>query len=269
MDVKTYVTIRPRMVRAVRNLGWLALMLGLASMLCAAANPPTLVVQWNNAALQGDRDSSFGPPMVARALAIVHTCMYDAWATYDAKAIGTQLGGTLRRPAAERSVANKQKAISYGAYRALVDLFAFDKPLFDAQMVSLGYDPNDNSSDVTTPAGIGNVACAAVLNFRHQDGSNQLGDLHPGAYSDYTGYVAVNSPSTVPVDPDTVSDPNYWQPLQYYDAGGNFVTQKFVGAQWFKVVPFAMTSPDEFLSFVQLFGPALYGSLNIRNSRKN
>src|SRR5215469_4169106 len=176
MEVKTYLTFLPRVPRAVRYAGLLTLLLGLVSILCSAANPPTLVVQWNNAALQGDRDSSFGPPMIARALAIVHTCMYDAWAAYDAKAIGTQLGGTLRRPASERTLANKQKAISYGAYRALVDLFAFDKSLFDAQMASLGYDPTDNSTDITTPTGIGNIACAAVLNFRHSDGSNQLGD---------------------------------------------------------------------------------------------
>jgi membrane-associated phospholipid phosphatase len=170
------------------------------------------------------------------------------------------LGDTLRRPASERTLLNKQKAISYAAHRALVDLFPFDQSLFDAQMTSLGYDPNDNATDTTTPTGIGNVACTAVLNFRHPDGSNQLGDLAPGAYSDYTGYVPVNAPSTVPVLPSSVSDPNHWQPLQYYDASGHFVTQKFVGAQWFKVIPFAMSSPDEFLSFVELFGPAAYGS---------
>jgi hypothetical protein len=71
MKVKTYLTLCPRVAWAVRNLGPLALMLGLTSILCAAANPPTLVVQWNNAALQGVRDSSFGPPMIARALASV------------------------------------------------------------------------------------------------------------------------------------------------------------------------------------------------------
>jgi hypothetical protein len=38
------------------------------------------------------------------------------------------------------------------------------------------------------------VACAAVLAFRHGNGSNQFGDLHPGAYSDWTGYVSVNPP---------------------------------------------------------------------------
>ncbi|MCA1683514.1 MAG: hypothetical protein LC708_00025, partial [Actinobacteria bacterium] len=34
-----------------------------------------VVVQWNNVALQSVRDSKLGPPMVARALARVHTCI--------------------------------------------------------------------------------------------------------------------------------------------------------------------------------------------------
>jgi hypothetical protein len=38
-----------------------------------------VVIQWNQAALQGVRDSTLGPPMVARALAIMHTCAYDAF----------------------------------------------------------------------------------------------------------------------------------------------------------------------------------------------
>ena len=105
MPATTFPTFRLRQTQAVRNLGSVALMLTLTSMLCAAANPPTLVVQWNNAALQGDRDSAFGPPMVARALAMVHTCIYDAWAAYDERAVGTQLQGALRRPASERTLA--------------------------------------------------------------------------------------------------------------------------------------------------------------------
>src|ERR1700740_3710331 len=63
------------------------------------SNPgDNLVVRWNAAALQGVRDSRIGPPMVARALAIVHTCIFDAWAAYDKKALGTRLGGELGRP---------------------------------------------------------------------------------------------------------------------------------------------------------------------------
>jgi hypothetical protein len=224
-----------------------------------------VVVRWDAAALQGVRDSRIGPPMVARALAIAHTCMFDAWAAYDKKALGTRLGGDLRRPRTERTLANKNEAISFAAYRALVDLFALDKAsVFDPLMASLGYDPNNLTINTDTPAGIGNVACAAVLAFRHGDGSNQLGDLHPGAYSDWTGYVSVNPASTVPVNPAFVLDPNHWQPLTYDDGATaptpHIVTQPFVGAQWYRVAPFAMTSPDQFRSFVAQFGPALFGS---------
>jgi hypothetical protein len=55
----------------------------IASVQVIAQSTPTIVVQWNNAALQGVRDSKLGPPMVARALAIVHTCIFDAWSAYD------------------------------------------------------------------------------------------------------------------------------------------------------------------------------------------
>jgi len=106
-------------------------------------------------------------------------------------------------------------------------------------MASLGDDPGNGSTDVATPAGVGNVAAAAVIAFRHLDGANQLGDLHPGAYSDYTGYVPVN-------DPDHINDPNRWQPLRFSDGHGGFVTPGFIAPQWGRVVPFALTSGSQF-----------------------
>src|SRR5207249_5386613 len=63
------------------------------------------------------------PPMVSRALAIVHTAIFDAWAAYHPEAVGTRYGAALRRPAAEHTLANKTEAISYAAYRVLVDLY--------------------------------------------------------------------------------------------------------------------------------------------------
>jgi hypothetical protein len=245
---------------------------GAVSIPVSAQVVPTVVVQWNDAALQGVRDSKIGPPMVARALAIIHTCIFDAWAAYDRRAKSTQLGGTLRRPKAERTDANKAKAISFAAYRASVDLFPADKAtVFDPLMESLGYDASDKSTDTTTPSGIGNVACNAVLAFRHNDGSNQLGNLTPSGvpYADYTGYVPVNPPSTVPIDPSHVVDVNRWQPLTYTDASGHVVTPGFVGAQWYLVKPFALTSNDEFNSFVSMFGPARSGSETFRKQAQD
>jgi hypothetical protein len=241
----------------------LVLVCALMSALGFSQSKRDLMSAWNSEQLQAVRDSKLGPPMVARALAITHTCMYDAWAAYDAKAVGTELGGSLRRPARERTEDNKEQAISFAAYRALIDLFPADKnALFDPFMKSLGYDPNNSTADITTPAGVGNVACAAVLSLRHHDGSNQLGDLSAGGvpYADWTGYTAVNPPSIVPTNWAGVIDPNRWQPLQYTDATGTFVTQGFLAGQWYRVKPFAMTSASEFRSFIGSFGPATYGT---------
>src|SRR4051794_22094289 len=148
--------------------------------LCCALNASCQTVDWNSASLQALRFSKLPAPAVARSLAILYTCKYDAWAAYDDRAVGTQLAGALRRPPAERTHANKEKAISYAAYRALSDLFPADiNTVYKPLMKELGYDPNDNSTDIETPQGIGNVACAAVLEYRHHDRSNQLGDLAP------------------------------------------------------------------------------------------
>jgi hypothetical protein len=239
--------------------------------LCPAAagaqEEANVAIQWNQAALQGVRDSKLGPPMVSRALAIVHTCMYDAWAAYDPLALGTQLGGTLRQAQTARTGTNRAKAVSFAAFRALADLFPQDEnSVFLPLMQRLGYEASDRSTDPTTPSGVGNLACAAVLRYRHDDASNQLGNLTPGgaAYADYTDYRAVNSPSRVPADTGAILDPNRWQPLQYADVSGAFVTQQFVGAQWYKVTPFALRSGDEFRGRLALEGPALYGSPEFR-----
>jgi len=145
----------------------------------------------------------------------------------------------------------------------VVDVFPADEAsVFRPLMEQLGYNPDNTSMDTHSPSGVGNVACGAVLQFRHRDGSNQLGDLSSDGvpYADYTGYKAVNPPSTVPVDPTTVADPNRWQPLQYFDDTHTFITQPFVGAQWYLVVLFALQSGDEFRADLAFFGPAIYGS---------
>src|SRR5260370_28552595 len=159
----TLTSKRPIYFRCLLTLAVLIWPLGVLGQTTASDN---VVLSWNAAALQGVRDSRIGPPMVARALAIVHTCVFDAWAAYDKRAIGTRLGDRLRRPTRERTLANKNEAISFAAYRALVDLFAVDKAtVFDPLMIRSGYDPKTLTTDPSTPAGIGNVACAAVLAF--------------------------------------------------------------------------------------------------------
>jgi hypothetical protein len=194
-----------------------------------------VVLRWDEQTLAAFRALKTGPTINARALAVVHTAMYDAWAAYDPKAVGTRLGGSLRRPAEERTVAHKSMAMSYAAYRALLNLFPARASDFTGLMTAMGYDPNDTTTDPASPAGVGNRAAAAVLEFRAGDGSNQA-----GGYADTSGYVPVNTP-------DQVNDPFHWQPLRHPNGSGGTVEQKFLTPHWRNVTPFALTSPDQFL----------------------
>src|SRR5215475_13127701 len=124
-----------------------------AGVLFSTSAEATIVGDWNAAALQEVRLSPAlrnGPPMVARALAIAHTCMYDAWAAYDDVAVATtDTAGSRRRPPEERTNENKAKAISFAAYRCLTNLYpdgSLPPPLaqpsvrLQALLVSQGYD---------------------------------------------------------------------------------------------------------------------------------
>ena len=169
-------------------------------LVCTTSARATVVSDWNAAALAEVRVSKAlrnGPPIVARALAIAHTCMYDAWAAYDDIAVGTtDTAGSRRRPAEERSDENKAKAISFAAYRCLGNLYpdgSLPPPLaqpsvrLNAMLLSRGYgldetcntDDQCRAADPSTAAGIGNIAAQAVIDARRHDGSNQYGDLTP------------------------------------------------------------------------------------------
>jgi hypothetical protein len=66
-----------------------------------AADGDNLVLVWNDQTLEAIRKLPPAPTVAARALAMVHTAIYDAWAAYDPLAVGTRLGGpscVSRRP---------------------------------------------------------------------------------------------------------------------------------------------------------------------------
>lgn len=246
----------------------------IATAVPAVATPgDNVVLRWNSTLIEAVKAGHLGPPMVARAFAVLHTCVYDAWAAYDAVAVGTGVGGALRRPPAERTPANKAEALSHAAHMAAVDLYPEAAPAFDALMVELGYDPDARPKHATDPAAVGRRACGAVLRYRHRDGANQLGVLHPGAYSDYTGYTARNDP--IRYDeyvPATVRDPDRYQPMIHPTAEGGVVTDGFLGAHWGQVrLHSVQAEPDaaepavqrsllEHLRLTTSPGPARHGS---------
>lgn len=182
------------------------------------------------------------PTILSRTMAIWATAMYDAWAAYDEKAVGSRLGGSLRRPKKEHTLKNKEKAISYASYHALVFAYPESKDWLEAEMKKLGYDPKLVSKDPTKPEGVGYLAAQAVIEYRKNDGANQLGNEEGGdgkPYSDYTYYRPVNSV-------DKIIDPDRWQPITFTLKDGKKVTPGFLTPHWYRVKPFLLESSSQF-----------------------
>lgn len=193
---------------------------------------PTPSAIWDRALQGAVLRKEVGPPVAARAAAILHTALYDVWAAYDPVAIGSETGDALQRPAELNTEALKAEAMSHAAYVLLSGMFPEDAERFDAVMDALGYetDPIELSE---RPAGLGRVVASRVMTRYRRDGSNW-----DNSFEDTTGYVPANAsptelrvmdrwtPENTPIDPETgVPD------------------QEFITPQWAVLRPITLSSP--------------------------
>ena len=182
------------------------------------------------------------PTVTSRFLGLIWTAVFDAWTRFDNKATPLYLKNVERRPADERTLKNKEIAISYAAYKAMMQYFFSDSVLLRKTMVDFGFNPDNNSLDPNTPIGIGNLAAKSVIESRLLDGSNQTGTM-PGSdgtpYSDYTAYQPVNSV-------DSLADLKRWQPKYFSDGKGGKFAPGCLTPHWNKVKPLMLDSANQF-----------------------
>lgn len=182
------------------------------------------------------------PTITSRYLGLIFIAIFDAWSMFDDNATPVYLKDAKRVSSDMRTIANKEKAISYAAYYAMSEYYYTDEPLFAELMKQLGYDHTIMSMDPSTPEGIGYLAAKAVIDSRKADGSNQYGELGNDeeiAYFDYTGYEPVN---TIDVNVDL----NKWQPKYFVDKMGKKYAPDCLTPYWQKVKPVTMKTADQF-----------------------
>jgi hypothetical protein len=241
-----------------------------------APNPATdnAILTWDEELLQAIRlhPGTTGPTVASRALAVLHTATYDAWAAYDATAVPTLANGnpemTVTDPLARE--AQKKEAISYAAFRVLQNLFPqsprypfIEQPNpttgkmadFKGQMTYYGF--ATDGSTPTTAAQIGARAADAVIADRANDGANQGGN-----YADTTGYQPTRQYNQA-------TDPWRWQPLCVLTAAGvqanatyppppgtdcipsetqtHYTIQRPLHPHWKNVRSFALNAPNQFM----------------------
>ena len=229
----------------------------------APRDADNVVLKWDEQLLSTIRayPAQTGPTVTARALAVMHTAMYDAWAAYDPTADPTTPGAPAKQSG---GTAAKEEAMTYAAYRMLLDLFPTgsfpDKTLPDGRtyrtpdelLTALGYDPAIETQDESTPAGVGNKAAATMIALCHVDGANQL-----QGYADNTGYRT--DPTKTYNTWDKVTDKWSWQPLCVLTPAGvaagltpfptectgpNYTLQKPLTPQWSQIKPFGPRDAD-------------------------
>ncbi len=187
---------------------------------------PSTIVAWNAVALDVIRSGTLGPPAVARALGMLHTATFDAWAAYDPRAVAVTAGAPARRAAADMTDANKRAAISMAAYRTLLNLYPAQKAKLDAALEKDGLSPSNSGLTDGSPSAVGNAAAAAVIAFRLSDGANQA-----NGYADTTAYAPVNTATEV-------KDVNYWQPQTFC----NGKTPGYLLPHWGNVATFGIAN---------------------------
>ena len=206
---------------------------------------PSVVYKWIDTLLDVTKQdvsrSLARPTIISRNVFITIAAMYQSWAAYDSKAIGAIPGSFDRRPQNEHSDENRTIAISYAAFRAMLNVYPKDKSRLIRAMQDLSLDPDDSTTDPATPHGVGNLSAEAVIAARRKDGSNQYGD-YPNSteeYSDYTGYQPINTPQKI-------VDPNRWQPIEFTMPDGSKKTLPYLTPHWGLVKPFGLKSSDQF-----------------------
>jgi hypothetical protein len=216
---------------------------------------------WNEAALAAIRRDFARPNVHARNLFHLSAVMYDAWAVMHPPAqtffLGRSVGGHAIAfsgfPAPSDAATATNEAVSFAAYRLLKHRFQYSPGAlsamrrFDSLMVTLGYDTSFVSTGYEggSAAALGNYIAQSVITFGLQDGANES-----GGYANLF-YAPVNLPINpmVPGNP-LLSEPNRWQPITvgtFIDQSGNQIpvsTPPFLGAEWGRVTPFALSAAD-------------------------
>ncbi|MDE2750365.1 MAG: vanadium-dependent haloperoxidase [Chloroflexota bacterium] len=171
--------------------------------------------------------------LINRINMVVALGMMDAAAPYHETAVG-MYSRSPRRPESERTDFNINSAMLYGAYQVLQGLLPQRDSVWRAMLSEQGLDPDDRSSDPSTPVGIGNIAGWGAVAGRLRDGMNQLGH-----YQDNTGYMPVNSAYVL-------RDPSRWQPGLRLQGTGVYTIQQFVTPQLANTEPVGAFDPREF-----------------------
>ncbi len=225
------------------------------TLLTATATPvvqaqQSVARQWNEALIEAIRHDLARPTVHARNLYHISSAMWDAWATYDAKATGILFHEkhATNDPAIDDF---RSESIAFATYRIMLHRFATSPgkvltfAAIDQLMIDQGYDKDNTSTVGDGPAEIGNRIAATVIAYGLTDGSNEQ-----NGYANQV-YQVSNEPLIVALEGfPQMAFPDEWAGIAiefFIDQGGNPIPGGYPAAlspEWGGVKNFAMSLAD-------------------------
>jgi len=263
----------------------------------AALSPSALKAEqsaariWNEQLLGAIRLNVPNPPAHARNLFQTAVAMYNAWAAYDATAIGYIYNEKVQPLPADVEAARRE-SISYAAYRILKKRFDPANPPpglslakletvnqnLDNKFTEMGFDKVNAQAATTVanhPAELGKRIGQAILSWGAVDGFANT--TYPAPYNaavnpnmatspinlalsvlGTNGNFETNMPLGLGLPAGT--NPNFWQPLALsviVDQNGNVLPggiQGYVGVQGLATAPFSLTRSDPLKPWIDTHG---------------
>jgi hypothetical protein len=160
--------------------------------LLAPAARADLISDWNNQLLGAVRVGSTAPPLASRAMAMVHTAMFDAVNSIDR----SYQPYHVKLPSS--ATTSQEAAAAQAARDVLVQLYPAQAASFDVMLTThLAAIPN--SSAKTDGISLGSGAAAAILALRSADHSSETTSYTPGGNpGDWRPTAPAHAPALLP-----------------------------------------------------------------------
>lgn len=181
------------------------------------------------------------PTITSRYLGLIFTSVFDAWSVYDNTAHPVYLKNKNKESG---TLMSKEIAVSYAAYKTLLEYYPNDSIYFKNKLLELRLNPNLELIKKNSPAYYGLQAANDVIEARKNDGSNQYGFRSSDGttpYQDYTNYQPINSA-------DVNVDINRWQPKYFISNDNERYAPGCLTPYWQNVTPITLESSDQFRS---------------------
>lgn len=227
------------------------------------AQEQSVARQWNEQLLEAIRNDLARPVVHARNLYHISAAMYDCWSLVHKSGTPALVNGETipieywNVPTYADPDAAAAEAASFAAFRLLRHRYQSSPGRTETALAAfrlmqeLGYDVTNASTDYKSgdPAMLGNYVANQIITFGLTDGANEAGDY---ANLEYPDPVNPALQFTNPFSIFRLNEVTRWQSLLFpgvvIDQSGNPIGDggplPFLGAEWGRVTPFALSAED-------------------------